>query len=462
MKLSLGVKLTASFLVVTSFWFAAFGVLANLVLERQFRKYVIEDQERKNGELVNLLQSRYKSLSGWNESDLESIGVSMLSEGLILRVRDAKGNMLWDAMAHNMGFCTAMLEDMAKNMQRIRPGFKGGYTERSYTLSSGNAVIGSVDIGFYGPYYYSDSDVRYLRALNVLLVWTAAACALFAMLLGAGMARRLTTPIGHVIKAAKKIAKGEYADRIREKSGTVEISELTGSINLLAESLERQEIIRKRLTGDIAHELRTPLATLQSHLEAMIDGVWEPDKERLASLHEETLRLNKLTYDLEKLARYDSEKMILEKKGFDLAQLIKRIVTNFQSVFLADGISLKYFTEPLEITADEDKISQVLVNLIANAQKFTGRGGEVKITLTKKEETAEVSVSDTGQGISEKDLPYIFERFYRADPSRSRTTGRSGIGLAIAKAIVLAHKGSITVKSEEGRGTVFTVELPIK
>lgn len=462
MKLSLRVKLTASFLVITLFLTAAVGILANLLLESQFRGYVIDNQKKNNEELVKLLQSRYESWGGWSEGGLESIGVNMLSEGLMLRIKDTEGKILWDAMAHNMGFCTAMLEDMAKNMQRISPGFEGGYTEQSFSLISEDIVIGSVDIGFYGPYYYSDNDVQYLKTLNNLLIWTAVVCAMIAMLLGAVMAKHLTTPIGHVIATAKKIAKGEYLDRIREKSSTTEIIELTGSINALADSLEQQERLRKRLTGDVAHELRTPLATLQSHLEAMIDGVWEPDKNRLISCHEETVRLSKLTFDLERLARYDSENMQLHKEKFNLAQLIGRTVVNFESGFMANEVKLQYFTEPLEITADEDKISQVLVNLLANAQKFTGKGGEVKITLTNKGDMAEILVSDTGQGIAKKDIPYIFERFYRADQSRSRITGGSGIGLTIVKAIVLAHKGTISVASEQGKGTMFTVLLPIE
>jgi signal transduction histidine kinase len=226
--------------------------------------------------------------------------------------------------------------------------------------------------------------------------------------------------------------------------------------------LEQQERLRKRLTGDVAHELRTPLATLQSHLEAMVDGVWEPDKNRLISCLDETVRLSKLTFDLERLARYDSENMQLNKEKFDLTQLIRQTVLNFESSFMANGAKLQYLTESLEITADEDKISQVLVNLLANAQKFTGKGGEASISLTKKGDMAEILVSDTGQGIAKKDLPYIFERFYRADPSRSRITGGSGIGLTIVKAIVLAHKGTISVTSEQGKGTVFTVLLPIE
>jgi signal transduction histidine kinase len=460
-RLSLRVKLTGAFLAITLFLIAAVGVAANLLLENQFREYVIQDQKRKNEELVSLLQSRYESWGSWNKSGLESIGVNVLSEGLMLRIKDSGGHVIWDAMVHNMGFCSAMLEDMAKKMQSVNPGFKGGYTEQSFSLTSRGIGIGTVDIGYYGPYFYNDNDIRYLNALNDLLIWTAFACALFAMLFGTGLARHLTRPIRRVIASAKKISEGDYRDRIRDKTGTTEIKELTDSINSLAESLEAQDKLRKRLTGDVAHELRTPLATLQSHLEAMIDGVWEPDSSRLKSCHEEIVRLNKLVGDLGKLERYDSEKITLTKTRFDLAALIRRSATNFESGFMEKGIRLRYFAEPLEITADEDKISQVIVNLLSNAGKFTGSGGSVDILAGLKQGKAEITVIDTGTGISEQDLPHIFERFYRADPSRSRVTGGSGIGLAIAKSIVLAHNGTIGVKSEYGRGTTFTVTLPI-
>ena len=150
-----------------------------------------------------------------------------------------------------------MLEQMAQNMQRYRRDFEGGYTEKTFALIEKGLPVGSVDIGYYGPYFFSENDIRYLSALNRLLLWSAAVCALFAMLLGIYMAKRLTQPIQTATVTAKKIAQGDFNGRIYDKSGTTEIAELTQTINTLAETLGRQETLRKRLTADVAHELRT-------------------------------------------------------------------------------------------------------------------------------------------------------------------------------------------------------------
>jgi signal transduction histidine kinase len=320
--------------------------------------------------------------------------------------------------------------------------------------------VGTATIGYYGPYFFNDGDLKFLAALNSLLLWAAAACALASLAFGIFMARRLTRPIDRVVGAARLIAQGDYAGRIKQQSGTTEIVELTDSINSLAETLGEQDALRKRLTADVAHELRTPLSTLQSHIEAMIDGVWLPDAERLASCHEETVRMSRLVGDLEELARYESEGLALQKTRFDLAALLKRIALSFEGQFKKSGVRLSCDPQTVIVEADEDKLSQVFVNLLSNALKYTPSGGSVGITTTETARDVCVSIHDTGIGISAEDVPHIFERFYRTDESRSRLTGGSGIGLTIVKTILDAHGGSISVTSQPGLGSEFTVSLP--
>jgi signal transduction histidine kinase len=267
-------------------------------------------------------------------------------------------------------------------------------------------------------------------------------------------------PISRVIKTAQMISKGYFNDRITETTNTKEILQLTTTINDLGETLQKQETLRKRLTADVAHELRTPLATLQSHMEAMIDGIWEADTERLKSCHEEIIRINGMVGDLEKLARYEGENLILNKSKFDIYELIQHISKNYEIEFINKGIQISFSGQKEIIHADKDKLSQVIINLISNALKYTPKGGAVELNLKGNDNTVEVVVKDTGMGIPAQDLPYIFERFYRADRSRNRMTGGAGIGLTISKAIVEAHKGMITVKSEPYAGTEFSVVLP--
>ena len=224
--------------------------------------------------------------------------------------------------------------------------------------------------------------------------------------------------------------------------------------------LDKQEKLRRRLTADVAHELRTPLATLQSHMEAMIDGVWEPDTARLTSCHEEIMRISRMVGDLEKLSKYESENLILHREAFDLSELVQHIIKNFETEFMSKHVSLDFKGEVSPVFADSDKISQVIVNLLSNALKYSPAGKTVQIIVAHDKNWTVLKIKDTGIGISSEDLPHIFERFYRADKSRNRESGGSGVGLAIVKAIVDAHGGKISVSSVMNEGTEFTVSLP--
>jgi signal transduction histidine kinase len=283
---------------------------------------------------------------------------------------------------------------------------------------------------------------------------------ILALVFGYIIAKTISTPISRVINTAEMISKGRYDDRSSEISNIREIAQLTCTVNNLAESLEKQEKLRKRLTADVAHELRTPLATLQSHIEAMIDGIWEVDTKRLNSLQEEITRLGRMVGDLEKLTKFESENMTLDKSEFDIFELIKSILINFEGDYSNKDIEVSLNGGAVSVFADRDKISQVIINLVSNAIKYTNRGGNIHFTIDDNEGNAVVSISDTGIGISQEDQQHIFERFYRADTSRSRHTGGSGIGLTIAKTIIEAHKGTISVESYIGKGTRFTIRLP--
>ena len=461
MKFSLRVKMSAAFLAVTLLLFLIISVLINSLLEKQFKEYVIGKQEQKIKETVVLITQRYNNWGNWNISGIETIGVNLLGDGLILRVNGIDGNAIWDANVHNGGMCKTILEHMAQNMASYSPDFKGGYVEKRYPLTVDNTEIGSATIGYYGPYFYTDYDIRFLQTINNLLLWSAILAGIASLAFGIFMAGHLSKPIGHVIHTAKQIAKGDFDGRLRETSSTKEIVELTSTINSVAETLGKQDALRKRLTADVAHELRTPLATLQSHLEAMIDGIWQPDAARLTSCHEEIVRISKLVGDLERLTKYEGENLMLNIERFDLSAMLQRITTNFESQFKSSGILLVFEPQERMVEADEDKISQVFINLISNALKYTPSGGKVEIKIGSNAGHTDISVSDTGIGIAPEDLPQIFERFYRTDKSRSRLTGGSGIGLTIAKSIIDAHHGSITVTSEPDKGSVFTVTLPI-
>lgn len=460
MKHSLRVKLSFSYALVALISVVLIMAITNLFLDKYFREYVKNNQEQKNKDVISSISHQYQNNGKWNMEMIETIGVRALENGLIIKVKDKNGNIIWDATVHNNGMCQRIIEHMAQNMSSRYPHMKGRYTEVPYPVNSGLTKVGEVQIGSYGPYYLSDNDLAFINTLNKLLIGIGIFSMLFSLVLGSIIARKLSSPISRVIGSAQSIAKGYFSDRVLERSNTKEICQLTSTINNLAGTLEKQEILRKRIGADVAHELRTPLATLQSHMEAMIDGIWEPDAERLKSCHEEIIRINKMVGDLEKLARYESESLVLNKTSFDISELIHRIVLNFEPEFKNKDIKLAFNGKIEEVFADKDKISQVVINLVSNALKYTPEGGTVNISVKGAEDITEVSVKDNGPGIPQEDLPFIFERFYRADKSRNRLTGGSGIGLTIVKAITEAHKGRIEVQSRVNHGTEFILSLP--
>lgn len=460
MKYSLRTKLSLSYILVALVSVFLISILSNVFLDKQFREYVMQNQEQKNKEVITSISQQYMDNGTWNMNMVESIGINALENGLIIKVKDSSGKTVWDAKSHNNGMCQNIIQHMAQNISSRYPNMKSTYEEKPYPVTYKFNQVGTVEIGSYGPFYLNDNDLAFITTLNKMLISVGAFSFFFALVLGSIMAEKLSSPISRVIRTAKMIAKGYFSDRISEKSSTKEITQMIVTINDLADTLERHEILRKRLTGDVAHELRTPLATLQSHLEAMIDGIWKPDKERLISCHEEIVRISKMVGDLEKLARYESENLVLNKTWFNISEIVQHIIKNFESDFMNKGLDIEVNADEEYVEADKDKISQVIVNLVSNALKYTPKGGKVEVNVTDEKNITKIIVKDNGPGIANEDLPYIFERFYRADKSRNRMTGGSGIGLTITKAIIEAHKGKIDVCSKVNEGTEFIVSLP--
>ena len=461
MQLSLRSRLSLFFAFIGLTSILSISFLANFQLEWQFIQHTIRTREQENLYILEQIEDHYLGNNLWKIDEIENIGVRTLEEGKIIHLTGTSGATVWNAREHNSGLCQEMIQRMTEKMSKRYATEEQGFTSKEYEVLSDGDVVGYLNMEYFGPFYFSDTELFFIDTINRILIYVSIAIIIASVILGAIIARRISKPISEAITAAEGIARGNYTVPATEKSNTFEVENLRVTMNEVSRVLKSKETLRKRLTSDVAHELRTPLATLQSHLEAMIDGVWDASKERLTSIHEEIIRISGLVKDLETLSRFDAESIVLNKTRFDVFELMQNVVQLHFDQFRNKGIELKAAGELVRIEGDRDKLMQVLVNLISNAFKYTSPGGSVTLEAFPRDSTCFVQVRDTGAGIPADDLPFIFERFYRVDQSRTRTTGGSGIGLTIAREIVLAHNGEIHAESDPGRETVFTISLPL-
>jgi two-component system sensor histidine kinase BaeS len=452
-------RLTLSFVLFSMTIIFLISFVSHIFMKKNFNIYLEDIIEERKKVLIKDINNTYEG-GHWNKNDIESIGLKAINNGFIINIKDVSGNAIWSARTHNSSMCESMMDKMGYNMGIVNPGYKGDYTEEAYNLKIDNNTTGILEIGYYGPLYYNDSDVFFFKTLDNILIFVGIFSLVISILIGVLISTSISKPIGSVVKTTNFIATGKYKNRIEEESNIKEIKEMINSVNTLATSLDEEEKIRKTLTKDISHELRTPLTTMQGQLEALIDGIWEPTEARLQSIHEEVQRLGRLVGSLENLSRYESEDLILNKSEVNIKDLIEIVLINFEKQLHDKDINVTSELDNPIVIADKDKIIQALVNIISNNIKYTEQGGKIKVVCHNGEKKAIINIRDNGIGISKEHLPYIFQRFYRADESRARATGGAGIGLTISKAILEAHGGNIKVESKLNEGTKFIIEIP--
>ncbi|PEA06911.1 two-component sensor histidine kinase [Bacillus cereus] len=288
----------------------------------------------------------------------------------------------------------------------------------------------------------------------IVLIWT---------LIGILMRPKREAMIWTIIEPIQKIAKGDFSVKIRnEEKYDGEIGVLVKSINDMTDELNAMEKMRQEFVSNVSHEIQSPLTSIKGFARALQDNNLSEEKRKhyLTIIETETTRLSKLSQNLLKLTLLESEEYIPERVTYRLDQQLKQIVLNSEPLWAEKEIELELDLEKVQITADQESMSQVWINLIHNSIKFTPSGGTITIQLKEHEELVEVRIHDNGIGISEEQKQHVFERFYKADSSRNRAHGGSGLGLAIVKKVVDLHQGEIKVESEEGNGTGFIVRIP--
>lgn len=343
-----------------------------------------------------------------------------------------------------------------------------------YPLQLDNRQIGTL-LAVSATQNVTSPGDSFLKSLNASTWLAGLAAAAMALVVGSLLFRQIVAPVKAVTVAARRIAAGELNQRIPVTSRD-EVGQLAGAFNQMADALNHDRQLRQNMIADIAHELRTPLSVIQGNLEAMLDGVLPANPQEIASLHDETTLLSRLVADLRLLSLAEAGQLKLERAETDLGDLIRRTTDAMRPQADAAAIRLEADLPPNlpRISLDADRISQVIRNLVANALRHTPAGGSVSVRAFSNQQASQnkpavvVEVTDTGSGIAPEDLPFVFERFYRADKSRSRASGGSGIGLAIVKQLVEAHGGRVWVESPvfvpaEGTqpGTRFSFTLPV-
>jgi signal transduction histidine kinase len=306
---------------------------------------------------------------------------------------------------------------------------------------------------------------RSASALSVSIALAASVLAALAM--SAYLSRRIAGPIVRLAGAARDVAAGHRGVRVDTPALGTEFADLTASFNAMAEQLESVETTRRRLLADLAHEMRTPVATLDAYLEGLEDGVVTIDTDTIAVLRAQTARLGRLAEDVTAVSRAEEQRLDLHLENVSAAELAHAAANTFRDRYDAKGVELVTTTDEAlpRIRVDRERIGQVLGNLLDNALRHTSEGGRVTLVARAGRDgrAVELTVSDTGTGIPAEHLPHVFERFYRVDRARDRTHGGSGIGLTIAKALIEAHGGTLTGRSDgAGRGSTFTMTVPAR
>ncbi|ERI89561.1 ATPase/histidine kinase/DNA gyrase B/HSP90 domain protein [Clostridiales bacterium oral taxon 876 str. F0540] len=460
MKLSLMKKLSLGFLsaVLGSIILASF--ISNYTVGKEFKKYLVDEHKTKVDNAIKIINDLYSTEQNPSSASTQEIQRYAQLQELYIEVHDLNNNILYSSGNSYLQH-SSMMGNMMGGMMNGFSGMNiGEYTENKYPLVANNKNIGTIVIGYFGTSYLSSASVTFLRTLNHSFMLSAIAALFFGFIISVIISRQLSRPLVKITETANKMRTGDLEVRANINTSTKEIDELSNSINYLAETLNNQEMLRKRLTSDMAHELRTPLTTLKTHVEAFMDGVWEPTNERFETFYEEIERLTKMVDNLRNLAKLEQSNLNLTKSTINLSDELEKIIDTFKPLYIKKNYELSSSIAPGIIAIiDKDKFKQIMNNLISNSYKYLKPNGKVHVLLQKEKQNIIIKVIDNGIGIPEKDLPYIFERFYRTDLSRNKNTGGSGIGLTITKAFVEAHGGKIYVESKVDEGTTFIVSF---
>ena len=431
----------------------AIGLSATFLLRelmvKDFGEYLEGEREDKAYWVTAALESSYATYTGWREDSVIDNIVWAMMLGLETKLYDADGKLIMDTPKAIDTLSPFVKKRVLAISERRNGDDSSPYMP--YDLFLAGDQIGHIEVKFLSP----GKEKVFVRRSNFFLLISLLALGGVAVFLSIIFSRKMTRPIKALISAAAAIEEGDFRSRVGV-AGNDELGNLSAAFNRMAQKLEVQEALRKKLTSNIAHELRTPISAVRGELEAMIDGLIAADKEALQSLYAEIGRLKSILEGIEDLSQAEASSLTIRKVDLKLHAFLKSIAERFGKAFMDKGVTLELFCDDdTAAGADPDKLSQIIINLLSNALKATEKGGRVWIRAMKDKSDIRIEVGDTGGGIRESDLPFIFERFYRV------SKGGLGLGLTIVKELAEAQGGKIEVQSIYGKGSVFTLMLPL-
>jgi signal transduction histidine kinase len=465
---SLWFKLTLAFVLVAVVAVGLVALLLSQVTQQEFGLYVQRGGRQRALNLAPTLADYYAQGNSWqgvaallaSAAPAGGAGRGMMGRGGLM----AGGMMATDAiiLADESGLVVADTSGSLVGQRLSASVLAGGVPVIANGRTVGTLLVDSTAQGMPGISTPLEQD--FLAAINRNLVLAGLVAAIVALVLSLYLSWRITTPLRAMTVAAAALAGGDLKQRVVVQSGD-EVGQLASAFNSMAEGMALSQDLRRNMVADIAHELRTPLTVLQGNLEALRDGVLPASPETLNSLHGETLLLARLVSDLRELSLAEAGQLKLQPAPTDMAELARRTVESLRTSASSRGVNLSLDVQgnlPI-VSVDGDRIGQVLRNLLENAVRHSPVGGEVRLTMTWGAQAGgdlRVRVSDQGTGIPPEELNLVFERFYRADPSRTRSTGGAGLGLAIVKLLVEAHGGRAWAESQPGQGARFLFTIP--
>ncbi|MGB4595153.1 MAG: HAMP domain-containing sensor histidine kinase [Anaerolineaceae bacterium] len=463
MKTSLNLKLVAAFILVAVITGLVLTIVFRSVNQNRFDQFVLDQQSQTAAELLTAYYQTYGSWDGVEAILVEQrsmgmgmgVGMGMGPGGQNVGVRQGETRRLF-GLADPNGKVLVGVEDLWTEGYILSP----SEIAEGVPLILGNQTIGTL-LAVQRIPVYNAAEQLFINRTNRALVFATIGAVVLAGLLGAWIARGLTHPLRDLTVATKNLAQGLPQQAVKISSRD-ELGELGEAFNKMSHDIETSNQLRRQMTADVAHDLRTPLTVIGGYVEAIRDGALDASPERMELIADEVEHLNRMVAELRLLSQADAGELKLALQTLDPAELLTKSGAAFALEAQRKGILLTIDapTGIARVQGDESRLMQVLENLLANAFRHTPAGGQVSLGLATVDKQIQIKVSDTGEGIAPEELPYVFERFHRGDKSRHTDENQSGLGLAIVKAIVNSHGGSVSATSEVGKGTSLIICLP--